>query len=257
MNFNNPQDNQMVEDAFFEALGDASNTFLSGVSVQFSYDQSRPTQTEGLDAVNINFNDSMARTLRPTLASWKEAWLLILAHETGHLRLNSLCEANGEPPAEPDAQLRAIGIDPTSSEFLQAADFQKESAIESFCDACLAKAAINFLGSRWKMPVETLRDHRANTSRKLGIFKPDEYATQPALSAFLESDGEIEPGMAAEIALRASLLHTSKIKIAAIRSANKLSGWADQWQRRVTEWRHSRKVESATTQPKDESKPRH
>lgn len=257
MNFNKPQDNQLVEDAFFEALGDASNTFLSGVSVQFSYDQSRPTQTEGLDAVNINFNDSMARILLPTLASWKEAWLLILAHETGHLHLNSICEANGEPPAEPDAQLRAIGIDPTSSDFLHAADFQKESAIESFCDASLAKAAIDFLGPRWKMPVETLRDHRAKTSRKIGFFKPDEYATQPALDAILETHGKIEPGMAAEIALRASLLHTSKIKIAAICSANKLWGFADQWQKKITEWRHTRKVESATTQPKDESKPKH
>lgn len=61
--------------------------------------------------------------------------------------------------------------------------------------------------------------------------------------------------MAATLALRASLLHTSKRKIAAVASANKLSDFTNQLQKRIKQGWNKQKPGASTSQPKIGPKP--
>lgn len=227
-----------------EAIRFARGSFLKGVSFDVEIGGSRQTGVSfdpdsGKSFLSIHLEDPLASRLMPTVKSWRDAWILILAHESGHLRLNSICQANGHDPDEPDAQLIAMGIDQNNWSSAMT-DSQKESAIESFCDICLAQTAIKFLGDRWRAPVEALRDQRAKTSRELGFLKSDEYATAPALDAFLDCDGKMEPRVGATIALDVLLLNTSGLKKAAIASAIALAGLKDGLREKIKRWRGGR-----------------
>lgn len=117
------------------------------------------------------------------------------------------------------------------------ADYQKESAIESFCDICLARAAIGLLGERWKGLVEALRNQRAEKSKALRFFEADEYATVPALDAFLDCDGNMAPQEGARISLKSSIQHTSRLKKAAISTSMGLFGLKKGMRERLELWR--------------------
>lgn len=164
----------------------------------------------------INPHTPLVKELLSSVGNWKDAWLLILAHESGHLRLNSICQAQGSDHEDPDMQLKAMGMDPAAYGGSPIADFQKETAVESFCDACAGLAAKELLGAQWREGVEALRDHRSRISKSLGLWAGDEYATSPALEALLERNGKIEPAEAARIAFEASLRQTSALKKSAV-----------------------------------------
>ena len=229
-----------IKTEFYQALVEAELTFLSGVKKVMTYDESLPTGVGELNFLNINFNTPLVGVLRPAVKDWKEAWLLVLAHESGHLLLNSICDANGEDPGEQDAQFRAMGISPQDPSIFAAKDFQKETAIESFCDACLAKAAFDLLGTGARAPILALRTHRALARKSLGLFKADIYATHPALDAMLDSSGAMKPEDAARVALAHSLLHTSAIKKTAVAAAEEFFAAKKSWGKLLEQWRSDR-----------------
>lgn len=208
-----------------------SRVFTSSLSTQVFADESSTQST-----LYINLDTPLVRILAPTMAGgFKDAWLLVLAHESAHLRINATCIRNGDNPASPDVQLKAIGLDP--AKFPGAADFQKETAIETHCDAVLVESAFNFLGTKWRAPIQTLCKHREMTSKRLGLFDPDEFATFPALKIILDQNVPLNPLDAAEIALSHSLRHTSAIKKSAVATAEGISETKKSWANRLERWR--------------------
>lgn len=228
-----------------EALNLAKKPFLKG----FVFDV-KPTTAHGTgvnfdeetntSTLFINYETSSLELLLPVVGCWRDAWLLILAHESGHLALNSICLKNGENPADPAAQLRAIGLDKEVS-IESLADFQKETAIEAFCDVVLAREAKNILSEKWKVAVGVFRDMREQRSKKIGFFKGDEYATQPALSAFIEQDGCLTPEEAAKVALDHSIRQTSGLKKKAVAAAVGISELRELLGDGVRKWKRDRK----------------
>lgn len=158
------QEDSESAEGLAEALLVAHQSFFKGLSfieraTAGSTGVSIDPNTEEL-VLLINPRTTLTAELLPSVGSWRDAWLLILAHESGHLRLNAICQAQGDDPDDPNMQLKAIGIDQNAGGPRTIADFQKETAIESFCDACAGKAAVSLLGAEWRKGVEALRDHR-------------------------------------------------------------------------------------------------
>lgn len=237
-----------------EALRLARRSFLKGLRFNAQVMDSLPTgvsfnQKTKKSFLSINPSDPLATSLFQVVGSWQDAWLLILAHESGHIRLNSICHANGDNPDDPNAQLKAIGIQISSYDSFTIAEFQKETAIESFCDVCLGKTALDTLGNKWRAAIQALSDYRKNARKNLGFFDGDEYATQPALDKLLESEGKIEPGTAARFAFEESLSKTSGLKKAAVATASALPKLKNNLRDRLKQWRASSTDEKEAPPP--------
>lgn len=246
-----PNEKEVINGAT-EALRIAHASFFLGLDFDEDFPSHAGTGVSfdaenGRSTLSVNFKNPIANSMRTIVGNWTEAWILILAHESGHLQLNAICKANGEDPSDPNAQLRAMGIDPDSEAYRGVIDFQKETAIEAFCDACLAMAAKNFLGPNWKASIELLREQRASKSKALGFFEDDEYATQSGLDAFLGKDGEEAPQEIAKIALKESIRTTSILKKTAVSTANWISNATENVSCRLSTWRESRKARKPTT----------
>lgn len=237
-----------------QALSIARGSFLQGLAFNALMTTEFPTgvsfdRDAGISLLFINLKNPLASSLLSSTGSWKEAWLLILGHESGHLRLNSICQDRGEDPDDPDAQLRAIGIDQNAYGLSHIADFQKETAIESFCDACAGLAARAFLGGQWRRGVEALRDHRSRVSKSLGLWEGDEYATSPALEELLKRNGEIEPAEAAHVAFEASLRQTSELKKSAVAIATGIPELKQRLGDRLKQWRKAFRKDTPSPPP--------
>ena len=72
-----------------EAIRFARGSFLKGVSFDVEIGGSRQTGVSfdpdsGKSFLSIHLEDPLASRLMPTVKSWRDAWILILAHESGH-----------------------------------------------------------------------------------------------------------------------------------------------------------------------------
>ena len=142
--------------------------------------------------------------------TFDEAWLLVMAHEAGHIELNGRCIEQNKDPTDPNNQIDVIGL---HSRYQRKEDFHKESAIEAFCDAFFVNQAMETLGDGWEVAVATLLMFRNSESARLGLFEGDEYATQPVLMLALATKQQLNPVEAAEIALMASISNRLSISV--------------------------------------------
>lgn len=152
--------------------------------------------------LDVNKKNPLALALMGAGLSFDESWLLVLAHESGHIELNGRCIQENADPTDPNMQLVAAGLTNT---YQHRRDFHKESAIEAFCDAIFVNQAMEILEGRWEVAVKILLKLRDSESARLGFFDGDEYATQPVLRRALASKKPINPKEAAELALKTSL----------------------------------------------------
>lgn len=247
---------QGAQDALILARG----TFLKGLECDDEITTSQATGVavdpeSGALVLYINPQTSLAAALAPSVGNWRDAWLLILAHESGHLRLNSICQASGDDPNDPNAQLKAIGIDQTAYSPSSIADFQKETAIEAFCDVCAGLAAVELLGSGWEEAVKALRDYRARGSASLSFFKGDEYATSPALDELIKRNGKIEPAQAARLAFDASLRKNSSLRKVAVATASRIPEIKKTLRDRLQRWRKACAADRPGSPPAPPSAP--
>lgn len=158
--------------------------------------------------LQVNKDDLLATAMNEAGFSLEESWLLTLAHESGHIELNARCIQLRIDPSDPNMQLQAMGLPDVKNK----ADYHKESAIESFCDAILVNHAIDMLGSRWEIAVRALLKLRDEEASKVKIFSGDGYATQPILKLALETKTKLDPQNAAQIALDLSLKNESTLR---------------------------------------------
>lgn len=158
--------------------------------------------------LQVNKDDLLATAMNDAGFSLEESWLLTLAHESGHIELNARCIQLRMDPSDPNMQLQAMGLHDVKNK----ADFHKESAIESFCDAILVNHAMDMLGSRWEIAVRALLKLRDEETLKVKVFSGDGYATQPILRLALETKARLDPEKAAQMALDLSLKNESKLR---------------------------------------------
>lgn len=228
---------ELAEESFLASLPfDVIPSTTSNTGVEFD-------AVLGLSRLHLNESNPMAAELHKNVKDWTLAWLLVLGHESGHLRLNAACLANGDDPRDADAQLRAMGIDSSQGVTSSPADFQKETAIEAYCDICLAKVASDALGKEWRGPVEALRDQRTRDSDLVGLLKGDGYATSPALDEFLRRDGALDPAEAARIALAESMRRTSAFKKAVVAKTENAQSRLGNMSEAISKWRGRRSAE--------------
>lgn len=191
----------------------ADNTFLKNRGYLITFGDG-PTGVDCgaldmLSTLNINKDDPLVMAFNRAGLSLEESWLLTLAHESGHIELNTKCIQLGIDPTDPDMQLKAIGL---GQDVLKRHDSHKESAIEAFCDANLINQAIEMLGNGWELPVRTLLEVRNYHSSTVGLLGWDEYATQPVLIKSLSDKKGMPPSHAACIALTLSLRKEPRLK---------------------------------------------
>lgn len=139
-----------------------------------------PEPEDPISLLNVNPNDPMAAFLIFEGVAPIDAWLLVFAHESGHLYLNDQCHKMGLHPKYANSQLKAIGF--SDEQIKKTNDSHKETAIEAYCDAILARETILLLGPTIGFEIiQKIAMLREEFSDQLGPFAVDEYATAPAL----------------------------------------------------------------------------
>lgn len=181
-----------LRDEAERAMITAKQTFLSGLTFEyyFNTDKDDFSSSTGVfwrddlkpkkSSLYINPNDATVQFLISEGLSVTDAWLLVLAHESGHLILNNNCHKVGDNPNYTDAQLKAIGF--TADEIKVISPSHKETSVEAYCDCILAQQSIALLGQdQGFQTIEKIAKLRALRSAKLLPFQTDEYATSPIL----------------------------------------------------------------------------
>lgn len=177
------------DSSFYPIHEEAKKTFLAGYKYALFLDMpftgilynEKTKKTE----MHINPSCPLVDFLKKSGLTHREAWLLSLAHESGHLELNDKCLNSGDSPSSPDSQLLAIGIEADLRQKVNS-DFHKETAIEAYCDARLAQEAVKIMGDKWSTAVGSLAELRALNSKSVGFLKGDEYATAEMLEFLLK-----------------------------------------------------------------------
>lgn len=128
--------------------------------------------------LNIDPNDHMFKYLIAQGIDPIKAWLVIIAHESGHIILNHKCDQRNMNPWDSDSHLEIIGFDKIG----RINETHKETAIEAYCDALMAKECIEQFDKELGFQIiEKIATLRKQTSKQLGFFETDDYATYPAL----------------------------------------------------------------------------
>lgn len=197
-------------DVLTEALGEAFADFLDSVDFEISRLSSQEFGvffSKGMSRSTLIIPEHpplFVRQLAEKGIPQKDAWYLALAHEFGHLILNAECIKQNMNPADPNAQLAAMKLHLTIAEKISTPSFHKESAIEAYCDACLAKIASRKFGSSWPDVLAIVARIRENDSSRFKGKPGDEYITHPILRLMLDQRTIINPSEAALFAFRQS-----------------------------------------------------
>lgn len=203
------------ESAFRDALTFAKESFLKGeffvlnfsaeLDLAISFDNEK-----GHNVLNTNMKSSLVSYLVNSNIKEKDAWILVLRHEFGHMSLNSHCFNLNLDPTNANDQMSVIGIALTDSQKKWIPDFHKESAIEAYCDAQMLVYAHNHYPEHWGVICQTLLKFRTKNSSvftRNPAFQNygDEYFCSAPIEQSLKDGLPIEPLYAAKIAFVSSI----------------------------------------------------
>lgn len=210
---------QTIEIAFESAKAIATATFMKGLPIQIERNTSRECSVEfdsltKSHVLHTKASSAFVVSIAEIFGNYQDAWLLTLAHENGHMRLNQICADAGAEPSNSNNQTDAMGISLNESQQKWIPDFHKESAIEAYCDACLLQYAAKQYPNQWTdIATKLLAIRDSNSS----CFKRspnearygDEYFCSDPIRTALKIKAPILPTDAAKVAFTASIRNTS------------------------------------------------
>lgn len=241
-----PNDSQSV---FEKALKKAAESFLS-LPIRPVYKTSyslavRYNSRQNRHEIHTNLNCEFVGNLQSQSGlPMEDCWFLALAHEAGHIELNQRCIDAQSDPADPNAQLRAIGLPLKGiKDLLLIAQCHKESAIEAYCDAKMAQAVFDFFPDQSLRLLEIIASIRQSESEKPKRFG-DDYFTYPALAKALSDGAPIDPRQAASLAFmrsRQSISISKEVWLITKRSAyDSFASAKDFGAEKISSWRARR-----------------
>lgn len=163
-------------------------------------------KTVVLFTLDITEDDAIVRMLIREGIDPVTAWLLVIAHEFGHITLNEKCQQRQLDPWKTDDLLLAIDLTP--EEIKEIDMTHKFTTIEAYCDAFLAKECKaqfrqekGFSEGYGFVILDKIATFRRKNSKQLGWLEADEYATFPALFQMAQQKKLMEPEEAARFCL--------------------------------------------------------
>lgn len=187
-------------------------------NISFLWGKNLPTEVSVVEIKNGT--STLSPALKSTLASYFfhsafdrdesnesraiSGFLLMMAHEKGHIIVNNRCMASNSDPKSKAARAEALGLSMENG-FKSGLDVHVHTAEEAYCDMLLLHKAKELYPSHFMEVAKVFSTIRKQHSVGLPLFKGDGYRTWPALDKAV-SDGTLpSPAEAAQMAYDASV----------------------------------------------------